>query len=300
MKNLEEAIIYTRDKKKYQIDELKESFLEESISDMKNYINETGTLSGAIIGVGYLTTWYHWNFIDTFLTKHRVDYSLLSKRTILGVESNNIDFFLGEKIDTYDSAESFTNSIKHLAQMLYLGWEDKAVSYGDLLLNMLYGKQYKGWHSSQKHPWFMLELFCKWQGIALDYAQLRNPNDMGVYQKALDNWDTEDTQLLSTIIDDLTEFHIQQSDEYEHKDKYDGDFTDADYFIFPIEILMWLSIRRIMGLAEYNPSPKNQLMQMEINKLPTEIFPYHKDELVEQVKEKLLKENPTLKFELNY
>ncbi len=300
MKNLEEAIIYTRDKKKYQIDTSEESYLKESIADCKLFLKDSDELTDAVLGIQYLSTWYHWNFIYTFLTKHRVDYSLLSKSTVLGVESNNLESFIAKKVDTYDEAVPFTNSIKHLAQMLYLGWEDKAVDYGNLLLNMLYGKQYKGWHSSQKHPWFMLELFCKWQGIALDYAQLRNPNDMGVYQKALDNWDTEDTQLLSNIIDELTEFHIQQSDEYEHKNKDDGDFTSANYFIFPIEILMWLSIRRIMGLAEYNPSPKNQLMQMEINKLPAVPFPYPKDELVEQVKEKLLKENPTLKFELNY
>ena len=64
----------------------------------------------------------------------------------------------------------------------------------------------------------MLEIFCKWQKIELDYSKLNYPKDMGVYIEALKCWDTTDTTLLAKIINDLTDFHIAESDENEYED----------------------------------------------------------------------------------
>ena len=303
MKNLEEAIKYTLEKKAFQIKDPYASY-QKRIEDIQKYLIDEKSRTSAILNVNRLSTWYLWNFIYTFLKENKVDYTLLAKSTYYGVQSNNVEYLFGKLVETYDDAIPFTDSIKHLAQMLYLGWRDKAKAYGELVLKMLYGKQYDGWVTYPTHPWFMLEIYCKWQNITLDYDKLRYPESLGVYQKALDHWNTQDTQLLSTIIDELTEFRIQQSDEYVKTDEYGNEFspefTSANYFIFAIEILMWLSIRRIMGLPEYTPSPENKLMQLEINKLPVQSIPYPKDELVQQVKTKLLTENPNIDFELNF
>ncbi|WP_271782003.1 hypothetical protein [Aquimarina algiphila] len=305
MKTLEESIEYTIEKKEYQTSTSKNSHFNEPNQDLKKFlINEKGRGSVAL-NFGYITTWYHWNFINDFVTNSKLDYNTLTLSTYYASECNNWEYSLGKLVETYDDATSLTNSVKHLAQMLYLGQKEKSISYGNLLLKMLYGKQYDGWITFPTHPWFMLELFCKWQGKELEQAGTRYPDSLGVYQEALNHWDTTDTQLLSDIVDTLTEFHIIQSDEDEqgtvndeNGDGYDLEFTRADYFIFPVEILMWLAIRRDLDLPDYIPSPNNKLMQMKINKLPNVIIPEYKDELVEKCKAKLKKDNPNIEFEL--
>ena len=134
------------------------------------------------------------------------DSSLLAKSTLLGIEANNWYFFLGRTTKNTIGQYFSTMPSSHLAQSLLLGWDSLAVRYGHLLIEMLYGKQYQGGHSAYKHPWFMLELFCKWQGIELDYSRLNYPKDMNVYAKALQNWDTNDEIVLSNLVNDLAEF----------------------------------------------------------------------------------------------
>ncbi|MFI8605656.1 hypothetical protein ACIGCP_14420 [Cellulophaga baltica] len=111
--------------------------------------------------------------------------------------------------------------------------------------------------------------------------------------------------MLSDDIDSLTKFHIAQSDEDEqgnandeNGDGYDLEFTSADYFIFPIEILMWLAIRRDLGLPKYSASSQNKLMLMEINQLPTKKISKHEDALIEKCKNKLMQKNTDITFEL--
>ena len=87
---------------------------------------------------------------------------------------------------------------------------------------------------------------------------------MGVYIEALKCWDTTDTTLLAKIINDLTDFHIAESDENEYEDRT-PDFPSSDYFIFPIEMLLWLNIRQKIGLPDYTPD--NELMFAKIRSI---------------------------------
>ncbi|WP_024480403.1 hypothetical protein [Cellulophaga baltica] len=305
MKTLEESIEYTTNKKKNQISRLENSHFHQSIEDLKLFLETGKGIGSSSLKIEYLGAWYHWNFIYKYLVDQEIKYDLLSASTYYNLECNNWCYFLGKWKENFKSATSFTKSIKHLGQMLYLGQKEDAIQYGYFLLKMLYGKQYDGWIVFPTHPWFLLELFCRWQNINLDYEKLNYPNNLGVYQSALDNWNTIDTQLLSDNIDSLTKFHIAQSDEDEqgnandeNGDGYDLEFTSADYFIFPIEILMWLAIRRDLGLPEYRASSQNKLMQMEINQLPTKKISKHEDTLIEKCKNKLMQENPDITFEL--
>ena len=160
---------------------------------------------------------------------------------------------------------------------------------------MLYGKQYKGWHPGYKHPWFMLEIFCRWQGIKLDYSRLNFPEDMEVYSQVLQHWDTNDNVLLSKLVNEMVDFHISESDEDEHED-YVPDFSSSDYFIYPIEILLWLNVRERMGLTEY--FAENDLLKMPINNWHTQQVAIPIIELVEHAKIKLQSEYPDTHFEL--
>ena len=308
MKTFLESKEYTKKKKAHQTGRLEYSFVTESVDALEEYLITGNKIAGSTKNeIDSLGTWNHWNFINNYVAINELEYALLVKATYYHIECNNWAFFLGKWREHVDFATSFTKSIKHLGQLLYLRQTERAIQYGKLLLKMLYGKQYKGWHVFPKHPWFMMELFCKWQNIELDYDKLNYPDSLGVYENTLQHWDTTDTELLSALIDKLSDFHIKQSSEYEQEtekdengDGYDLEFTSADYFIFPIEILIWLAIRREMGLPEYEPSPKNELMQLEINRLPEKVVPWPTDELVEKCKAKLKADNPEIDFELDF
>lgn len=305
MKSIEESITYTTDKKSYQLSKLLISHYQEPLGDLGRYLINDKKRGSVALNLGYLSTWYHWQFIYNFTHSHQISYNSLALSTYYALECNNWEYFLGKAVETYCDATALPDSMNHLAQMLYLGWEDKAILYGNFLVKMLYGKQYDGWVKIPVHPWFMLELFCRWQKIELNRRKLHYPDSLGIYENALSNWDTQDTGLLSIIIDKLSAFHIHQSDEYEHPepdggncDGYHMEFSYSNYFIFPAEILFWLAIRRRLGLPGYQASAQNDLMNLEINQLPSSAFPYPRNDLVEQCKRKLMEDNSGVTFEL--
>lgn len=301
MKSFIEAVEYTRQKKTHQTQKLKKSHFEEPNEELKSYIEEKAHLSFVGSNFNYLANWNFWHFIHLFIKDNKVEYSYLSAATGLALEANNWDFALGKISDTYKNAIPFDKSTMHLGQMLYMGWFDKAQKYGNLVLKMLYGKQYNGWIEKPLYPWFMIELFCRWQKITLDKRKLKWPDHLDIYGEALAEWDTADDQRLKDIVYKLSSFHIAQSDENVATDEYGNEFspefTSADYFIFPVEILAWLAIRKEMGLPNYTPN-HNELMQLEINRLPEQNIPYPQDELVERCKAKLLADNKGLNFEI--
>ena len=297
MKTIKTLVDYTKSKKKYQL-EKKDYFYIEPIRDIEEYIRNEKSVAGIGLALDFISSWFHYNYIYSFLTttdSAANDLSSLAKSTLLGIEANNWDFFLGKNHEKYYSAIPFQNAIKHFSQALLLGWDTLAVNYGKLLIKMLYGKQYKGWHSAYKHAWFMLEIFCKWQGIELDYSRLSYPEDMKVYAQALQHWDTNDNELLSKLVNELVDFHISESDEYERKNHI-PDFSSADYFIFPVEILLWLNIRERMNFAKYTPN--NDLLKMSINNWQIQKVAIPVIEVVEKAKTKLLSEYPNTHFDL--
>ena len=220
--------LYALKKKTHQIDKHNGHYTN-SMRDIQNFIE--GVKGRSIIGLKFerISTWLHWEFMFNFLNNEKIDSHGLELSTIFALESVNWDYFLGKDVEKYNESIQFHKAIKHMAQALLLGWDELAVKYGHLLIKMLYGKQYEGWHPAYKHPWFMLEIFCKWQKIELDYSKLNYPKDMGVYIEALKCWDTTDTTLLAKIINDLTDFHIAESDENEYEDRT-PDFPLSDYF----------------------------------------------------------------------
>ena len=286
--------LYALKKKTHQIDKHNGHYTN-SMRDIQNFIE--GVKGRSIIGLKFerISTWLHWEFMFNFLNNEKIDSHGLDLSTIFALESVNWDYFLGKDVEKYNESIQFHKAIKHMAQALLLGWDELAVKYGHLLIKMLYGKQYEGWHPAYKHPWFMLEIFCKWQKIELDYSKLNYPKDMGVYIEALKCWDTTDTTLLAKIINDLTDFHIAESDENEYEDRT-PDFPSSDYFIFPIEMLLWLNIRQRIGLPDYTPD--NELMNMPINNWHTQQTEIPRIEIIERAKQKLLQDCPEISFEL--
>ncbi len=226
---MEKILEYTLKKKEYQISNL-ESHFSKSVEEIEAYINNKESVAVVGLGFNYISNWYIWNFNYDFLADKEVALEKLALSTYFGLQSNNVQFLLGKKVERYKQAVLFNRAIKHLGQMLLLGWDELAKKYGSLLIKMLNGKQYSGWHPSYKHPWFMLELFYKWENRSLDYDNLNYPDNMGVYSEVLKEWDTQNPAILSGLVKKLVDFHLAQSDEDEYNDKT-PDFPSADYFI---------------------------------------------------------------------
>jgi hypothetical protein len=294
MQSLKDLEKYTLSKKQHQLGK-KDYFFTDSLKRIQDYVSNQGKLASIFTAMEFLSNWYHFNFIYYFLGNNKLSLNDLISSTIYGLETNNVHYFLGKKIETYDEAILFHEAIKHMSQALLLGWDTLAIRYGNLLIKMLYGKQYKGWHPACKHPWFMLEIFCKWQNIQLDYTKLNYPEDMGIYQDVIDNWNTENPDLLSRLVNEMSNYHIAQSDEYEYEDRT-PDFPSSDYFIYAIEILLWLNIRYRMGLPDYTTN--NELMELPINNWHTQRTAIPEIELIEKAKTKLLKDYPGIEFEI--
>ncbi|WP_131539804.1 hypothetical protein [Pedobacter nototheniae] len=301
MQNIEKAITYTQKKKTFQLKD-NNSHFEEPKSELHGYLDNTEDDSSVSLNFGYISTWYLWQFTNTFMQKKEVDLTFLANTTYLAIESNNWKYALSTIYPSYDSSVQLQDSALHLGQMLYLGWYNWAIDYGKLLIKMLYGKQYRGGIYRPTYPVFIMELFCRWQSIEIDRNKMTiYPTNMALYGTVLKNWNTTDIQLLNSLINQLCDFHIQQSDEYVTMDEYGNEFgvefADSDYFVFPVEILTWLIVRRQLNLPAY--SGKHELMELKINKLPTTTTPYREDSLVFKCKNKLKADNPTVAFGLN-
>ncbi|WP_051666725.1 hypothetical protein [Pedobacter sp. R20-19] len=301
MDDLVKAIAYTKKKKEFQIKKSLDSHFEEPLEDLEGYLKDKKHRSSVGLNFERLASFYLWQFLDNYIQTKKLNFNLISKNTSLTVEANNWHYALGSTSPTYHSAVLFQYSTMHLGQLMYLGWVDQAKAYGNFLIKMLYSKHYTGGNAWAKHPWFILMLFCKWQDIVLDKSKLHYPEDMGVYQAAMDDWDTADINILANLINQLCDFHIKQSDEDVTMDEYGGEdgpeFSSSDYFIFPVEILTWLAIRKQLGLPAYEA--KHDLMRLEINQLPDAIIPFEEDELVLKCKAKLVNDNPGLTFGLD-
>jgi hypothetical protein len=294
MEDLKNIIKYTTKKKNFQIKNLRISHFENSMKYLEDYIVGIKSKSSVGLRLSYLSSWYQWQFLDNYLNNKEVNYNLLAKSTYYAHESNNWDFLLGEKIPTFNAAILFDSAIMHLGQMIYLGWEDLAQNYGDLLIAMLNGKQYKGWIKKSMYPWFMIELFCKWKKKELDKSKLNYPEKLGIYEDALLYWNTPDTSKMEEILRQLCDFHIENCDENvvtdDDGDEFSPEFTNSDYFLFPMEILMLLSIRKRIGLDK-NLTFESELLSLLINQLPSNEIKILDDNLVISCFKKLQKDN---------
>jgi len=298
MENLKQALIYTDRKKTHQLKKENLFFIEPS-QEIKAYLNGTEDDSSVGLNLEYLSYWYHWKFLNDFAQHQKVNTEHLAKSTHFAIESNVWRHALGILAPSYDAAVQFNFACMHLGQLLYLGWKERAIRYGKLLLKMLEGKQYNNASGWPSYPWFILQLFCKWQGIANSGELFNVKIDLGLYQKAIDLWDTKDATLLSEIISQLSDYHIAQADENVMTDHNGNEFSHAfsssDYFIFPVEILTWLAIRNEMNLPAY-PAQNNGLMSLAINHLPQNSVPEIEMDLAVQCRNKLKNDNPGLHF----
>jgi hypothetical protein len=134
--------------------------------------------------------------------------------------------------------------------------------------------------------WFIIEMANKGYGITIDYKKYNYPQSMGVYQEALDNWDTKDLVLLDAVVSKLCDYHLENATYGDGENTADIQFDDSAVFVYAYEILTWLSIREMVGLK--NPETfTHPLMALELNKLPKVASTMPQNELFDRVLAKI-------------
>ena len=109
---------------------------------------------------------------------------------------------------------------------------------------------------------------------------------MGVYQEAIDFWNSNDLDKIDRIVSKLCDFHLEQATFGDPDDNMRIQFSRVVEFVYAFEILSWLSIREMVGLK--NPTTfSHPLMKMRLNSLPEKISEIQLSDLFIQTKAKL-------------
>ncbi len=140
--------------------------------------------------------------------------------------------------------------------------------------------------------WFIIEMVNQGFENSIDYTQFNYPEDMGVYQIALNNWNTKDLDLVDSIVSQLCDYHLSQasygdiSDDAGYNDPMFLQFSTTRWFVYTFEILTWLRIREKAGLN--NPEKfTHPLMHLPLNRLDVEEVRFPENELFEKIVRKL-------------
>jgi hypothetical protein len=128
--------------------------------------------------------------------------------------------------------------------------------------------------------WFIIEIANKGYNIHTDYSKYNYPENMGVYQEALDNWNTNDLILLDNIVSKLCDYHLENATYGDDENSMKIQFGQDNWFVYTFEILAWLSIREMIGLRN-SEKFNHPLMNLELNKLTNEPTSFPKNELGE-------------------
>jgi len=299
MINLEEAIKYTKKKKKEQLDKLGKMKTEDSIKDLAEYLSGKKHVTSVSLKFENLSTWYHWKFISDYINEGVVDYKNLAESSKYFILALDWHIALGQIFPSYENVIPQNKITNHLAQLMILGWKDEVTKMGDTLLNMLYSKYLKGGNSNKKHSWFIIELYCKLANIKLEKEKLNYPKSLDIYDASLSLLSTNSSEVLNSLVNSLSDYHIINSDENAKMDRFNNEssaeFDSSDYFIFPVEILAFLYLR-MKSDFQLNDHFEHPLMQLEIAKFPSEQLPKPKiEKLVEDCILKL--KNDFLQYE---
>jgi hypothetical protein len=254
------------------------------IDDINEKLNSGGILKAIFRQFEYLDNWYSNNFVYDLLVKETTTHK--SEAVANGYHILTITDVLA---DLYANQNPpyllFSNVAYYLANSISEKWYVESETLIKLI-NKGLNTNLKGGLDFKPSAWFIVEIANKGYNIIIDYSKFNYPKNMGVYQEALNNWNTNDLVLLDTIVTKLCDYHLENATYGDGENTADIQFDDSARFVYAYEILTWLSIREMIGVK--NPEKfSHPLMNLALNKLPTVVTPMPKNELFERVLEKL-------------
>lgn len=238
----------------------------------------------------YLDNWYSDNFVYESLTTGYTTYKIDACAN--GYHILIISDKLSDLYPNNPPKLSFDKTAYWIANCLSQKWYKESEVIIEIVNKGLQTKFLDGGWDIKIASWFILEIANYGYQNSIDLSDFNYPDDMGVYQKALDNWDTTDLSLLDDIVSSLCDFHLNEashgdiSDNAGKRDPMFLQFSSTKWFVYAFEVLAWLSIREKNGL----PNPEkftHPLMNLELNKLVKGTSPLPQDELFDKVMAKL-------------
>jgi hypothetical protein len=268
----------------------REDLTTNGIERVNKKLEEARIPRSIINGFESINRWYNnlfiYELLDNSVSKNKVDGS---------VNGYHIVLLYNEFIPQFPNnplGPSFANTAYYFANCISEKWYQESKNLLNIINAGLDSGLLEGGDDFKPSAWFIIEIANKGYNIVVDYSKFNYPKNMGVYQEALNNWNTNDLVLLDTIVTKLCDYHLSQasfgdiSDNAGDNDPMFLQFSTVKEFVYAYEILTWLSIREMIGVK--NPEKfSHPLMNLALNKLPTVVTPMPKNELFERVLEKL-------------
>ena len=237
-------------------------------------------------------------FIYTFFdNKNALDQTLELQRASTYAYSS---LLLAAKSCKCYRGDSEINMLKvgFLFSLVLLVKEEKeSTEIGNYLLASLDAKNcvIKRGDAKALSSWFVIELYALATNQEINKKKARYPQDFSVYGDILPFWDSDDLDVIDTMVSALCNEHTKLSIiplNSENEEERKETLQVPAFEIFPYEALVWLKLRERAGLK--NPKTfSHPLMNTPIAKMfldikeplpkPTEL-PYAK-ELLEKLKE---------------
>ncbi|MEN1990832.1 hypothetical protein, partial [Paenibacillus hubeiensis] len=160
---------------------------------------------------------------------------------------------------------TFNKVVTALIHFTMFGWEKEEMILYSFIVEHL-GGELLDVNESNKHTWFLLELYLKFRGKVLlgnNHAISKKvkemcinngienrliPEDLGIYEEVLTDWATNDTNIIYSLINEMSLYHSLQVSELGQFIEF-GDYV---YGFYPYEILFLLHVRKKQGLP--NPT----------------------------------------------
>lgn len=259
---------------------------QEPSSQIEIVLTEPKVQKAVIVDLKILNNWYGNKFIYQVLAEN--DFSC--QPVFFGSS-----YYIAVIADVFASGYpgnppkiQFTDMAMFLGNCLQAKWYDKSHEIINIINKGLNTKFLKGGLNFAKAAWFIVEIANKAFSITTDYTGYNYPDTLGIYQHALDKWDTTDLYELDNIVAEMCEHHLNQAD---FNEEISFEFSFVKEFVFVYEILAWLSVREKMGIK----NPENfthPLMQLPINEMPVQPIVFNNIKSFEDVLKKLKEEFP--------
>lgn len=205
--------------------------------------------------------------------------------------------------DNTNCAVLFSDYANTLAQLITVGWREKAELYArhglaQLQLHGIQRGRFKGGALAQgqsvfRYPYFMMDLVKDW--LHADKVSTDTPfrgeiiGDLGGWEELLANWREPNQDRFDKVLSRAADYHVAQSHDmieegHDEDPNYRLDHFEVEkdtYWIFPVLLLCVLRLREWEGLT--NPRPSHDLFWVSsLGQLP-EVPPQPRDEFFDAV-----------------
>ena len=260
------------------------------ISEIEKMSDEETIRKSIINQFDYLDIWYENNFVYDMLVKGTSSfrYDLVSNGYYVMYLSN----ILSEMYPNNPPSPMFDEASWWLSNCIIQKCYKEAETLLNIINKGLTTKYLNGGRDFKMAAWFIIEIFNKCFDNSIDYTKFNYPEDMKVYQMVLNNWNTNDLNLVDSIVSSLCDYHLSQasygdmSESAGRNDPMFLQFSMTSWFVYAFEILTWLRVREKVGLK--NPEKfSHPLMNMPLNQLPVENMHISGNELFDKIVKKL-------------